>query len=379
MLLNILNKKNIKKSKNNYNVQSKGGSLYKFLSKHKTELTTLENSLNQKSHKDIEREINKAKKILLYFEDLVALEKYFYNDLLIIPPKYEFTEFLALAVILSRYSSVCFVYHSWSESLIKYYKKNIKLSGHSNKFTFIHSKQLDVINKIKLKTLNFYEKIGDKPKNFESQFIAYVSESSDIDYAINYILKNSYDFAGLKNTSIKKVVIDEEIKHKFLIKLTKKLGFEEKVNQSKILSTSTKKLFLELISEAISEGGDLIFGNEILTNKDQVQNVVIKNITPQMRIYQKKMYGPILILSFFNSTHESLNKFLPETYSSYKLLTFMSNNHFTKAKNTDNINYLSIIQPLPNRYLNNIEKFYFYELHLQIRTFLDNLNSFLIE
>lgn len=278
-----------------------------YIKSQRHELCALESKLLYKSLEDIESEYALGLEILDY-----DLNEFFdkKTPLVIIPPKYEFWVYfmLALKFVLIGYP-VRFLYFGWSEKIVKKIEnKKTHIQYKNLEFFDVEKYELDLNAQTII--FNFSESFSGIKTNVPSFSTAIVTQDSDIDFSLAYILNHAFSFAGLKKSNLKRIIIDKEIEKVFLEKLLKRIELGNGLNNSFVKSGKTVAEIQELMSEAISDGAEVIWGDGLITPDELPKNIVISGVTPSMRIFQKKIYGPILTITSTDFHNDKLDKVL---------------------------------------------------------------------
>lgn len=289
------------------------------------------------------------------------------KDLFIIPSKYDFWFFLILAIGLKfygKYSNLYFLYFNWFESVVN------KIQQINDNFdlkiiNFINLKKIQNITSNNFDYLNFsfFSKLNIQVKSIPKFSTALVDYNSDLDFASEFILKNSFDLAGFRENSIRRVLVHQDVLDLFLEKIYNKLNFY--INLDSLINSRKNKLLLKkLYLDAISEGAEVLWG-DTFENDNIDHNIILFNVNENMLIYKNKFYGPILsIISFNNNRH--LQNLLPMQPSN-GIVFFGDNNieisHF----------YVLNHKLISNKY----QDFNFFEIYPQLIYFFENIKDYI--
>lgn len=276
-------------------------SLYNLINSNLHTLAGLESDLNGKSPNDSITEIERSLDILNYSIDINSFNSH-EKDIVFIPSKYEFWEYFLFACNISKFFNIYFIYHSWSKNLVKFFKKNFNFNQ-KYKINFISIDKLNSVEFYNPIVINAFQTLKNYPLNVPFFSSTYISSTTDLDYALGFILENAFSFAGLKNSSIKRISISKKIYNDFYEKLTSRIHAIDNTNPSPIKSEMIRENFRQIVLDGISEGGEMIKGNEVIEN-NRIQNIIMQNINSKMRIYQKKVYGPLLLLLSVDESNE---------------------------------------------------------------------------
>ncbi|WEU41047.1 MAG: aldehyde dehydrogenase family protein [Candidatus Odinarchaeum yellowstonii] len=135
-----------------------------------------------------------------------------------------------------------------------------------------------------------------------------VLEDADIDLAVNGAVWGGYGTAGQRCTAASRLIVQERIFEKFKEKLVnevKKLkigsGLDENVNIGPLVSESQRKRVHNYTQIGVGEGAKLITGGKYYTgngceNGYFYEPTLFENVTPDMRIAQEEIFGPVVAL-----------------------------------------------------------------------------------
>lgn len=253
----------------------------------------LESDLSHKPLDEVLQEIRLGLKIFNY--PFLQEKKIQNQHITIISPKYELWTYLLFALKLIELGySVNFIYHNWSRPLVKLIQPNLLYLKYRN--LYLHN--IDDFDRAIVQNtflLNFFETYRGIKNTVPDFSTVYIGKDIDLDYCVAYILANSFLFAGLKKSNVKRILVEKEIEEAFLDKFQQRIS-SQPVVKVRIRSAKIRETIHELVSEGISMGGDILYGK---SNSDELfhNNVVLKNVNKDSRIYQKKFYGPILLIS----------------------------------------------------------------------------------
>lgn len=258
------------------------------------DLIKFESKLLSKALDDVANDFQLGYQILNYNFDGIKNNKP--SQIILIPPKYELWPYLFLAIkFVSVGIEVNFLYFGWAKNIIKLLEKH-KKSKEYESLRFFDVEEFTLSQGRGTLTLNFSESINGIYANIPTFSTVVVSKHADIDFALAYILNHAFSFAGLKNSNIKRVILDKECEQTFLDKLSNRIQFGIDTNLSQITSQIFIDKMQQSILEAISDGAELFFGTPEFIAKSYPQNLILNKITPNMSIFQKKIYGPLLMI-----------------------------------------------------------------------------------
>lgn len=158
-----------------------------------------------------------------------------------------------------------------------------------------------------------------------------ISNQANIEIAVKSVVFGAIGTTGQRCTSTRRLIIQEnvydEVKEKLLgayKSLTEKIGnpFEENTLVGPMIDNTAVDAFKHAISEVKREGGNLLFGGEVLNGDKQCcGNYVVPALVEaenHYEIVQEKTFAPILYLIKYNTFDEAieLNNNVPQGLSS---------------------------------------------------------------
>jgi hypothetical protein len=306
MALHFPRLKNLQKKKlPNIKKLSKSHDLLTLVKSHSEYFAAKENEITHKPISEVIREISLGLKL----ED-IEFKSIQDQTIVLVPPKYEFWVYMLMGLFLAmRGNKVVFLYYNWSKKLIETMKSNLSYLKYQN----LIFQDIENDNKFWPEDsliLNFSDdyKKGEKIPSFSTAVIA---DNADLDYIMGYLLSNSFSFTGMKTSNLKRVFVPKS----FQVEFEQKLGIRSdsmlQVSETRIRSKKILDNIHELVSEAISDGAELMLGTPGL-EKDYYENIILSNVNKDMRIYQKKFFGPILLICYIDFETEEFYDFLKQ-------------------------------------------------------------------
>jgi alpha-ketoglutaric semialdehyde dehydrogenase len=145
-----------------------------------------------------------------------------------------------------------------------------------------------------------------------------VLKDADLDYAADVLVNGAFFSTGQKCTACSRAVIEkaayEPLVEKLLAK-TRKLkvgdGLEPGIDIGPAVDANQLETDLKYIEMAKSEGATLLCGGNRLTGGAYakgffVEPTVFANVTPEMRIAQEEVFGPVLALMVANDFDDAM-------------------------------------------------------------------------
>ena len=133
-----------------------------------------------------------------------------------------------------------------------------------------------------------------------------VRSDADMDKAMNGIVQGAFGSTGQRCTATSRVIVEEDVYDRFmteLIERTSKLiigdGLDASMDIAPLASQNQKDKVLEYIGIGTEEGAELAFGGRNMTGGEfdegyYVEPTVFTGVTPDMRIAQEEIFGPVL-------------------------------------------------------------------------------------
>ena len=133
-----------------------------------------------------------------------------------------------------------------------------------------------------------------------------VLSDADMDKAMNGIVQGAFGSTGQRCTATSRVIVEEDVYDRFmteLIERTSKLiigdGLDASMDIAPLASQNQKEKVLEYIGIGTEEGAELAFGGRNMTGGEfdegyYVEPTVFTGVTPDMRIAQEEIFGPVL-------------------------------------------------------------------------------------
>ncbi len=145
-----------------------------------------------------------------------------------------------------------------------------------------------------------------------------IMPDADIEKAAEEIVNLKFNNAGQVCVSPNRVFVHESIYEQF-IKLVKKnteeislgWGRDESAQMGPIISLDDRDRILDLIEKAISSGAESVCGGTIPQDKEKgyfLNPTVLKNVTPEMEVASKEIFGPVMPILKFNDKDEVIKE-----------------------------------------------------------------------
>ncbi|MDM5315029.1 aldehyde dehydrogenase family protein [Fictibacillus sp. b24] len=146
-----------------------------------------------------------------------------------------------------------------------------------------------------------------------------VMDDADLDEAVSLTINGGFSLTGQACTGTSRVIVMRSVKDAYLEKLvqrTKDLtvghGFNNDAFIGPLANEKQLKNVRNYIQIGVDEGADLLCGGEHLTSSEfekgyYVSPAVFSSVTPNMRIAQEEIFGPVVAVMEANSYEEAIN------------------------------------------------------------------------
>jgi aminomuconate-semialdehyde/2-hydroxymuconate-6-semialdehyde dehydrogenase len=149
---------------------------------------------------------------------------------------------------------------------------------------------------------------------------AIIFEDCDFEKTIVGILQSSFYHQGQKSVSTSRVLIERSIYDQFRDELVKRTQFMKigdplspLTNIGPVISEMHLEKIKSYISLAIMEGGTILCGGEAAEMKGKFENgffmkpTIISNLSPNTRVNQEEIFGPVISLIPFDTESEAID------------------------------------------------------------------------
>ncbi|MFD1781591.1 alpha-ketoglutaric semialdehyde dehydrogenase GucD [Fredinandcohnia salidurans] len=135
-----------------------------------------------------------------------------------------------------------------------------------------------------------------------------VTKDADLDETVDAVISGAYRSTGQKCTATSRVIVESSIYDKFkskLIQATKSLSVGNGLNQGIWMGPCASEEQFNTVKEYIeigkNEGAKLVLGGEVLDEGEYTKGfyitpAIFENVTPDMRIAQEEIFGPVIAL-----------------------------------------------------------------------------------
>ena len=141
-----------------------------------------------------------------------------------------------------------------------------------------------------------------------------VFDDADLDSAVKGAIASKYRNAGQTCVCANRMLVQDEVFDEFADRLTQAAsdlrmgnGFENGVTLGPLIDICAADSVLELIEDAVNQGARLLLGGRRGNlGKTFIEPTVITEVTPQMRVCQEEIFGPVAPLLRFSSEDEAI-------------------------------------------------------------------------
>ena len=146
-----------------------------------------------------------------------------------------------------------------------------------------------------------------------------VMEDANLDEAVELAIKGGFELTGQACTGTSRVLVMDDVHDRFverLIAKTKLLtignGLQKGIEIGPLANESQLTNVLEYVEIGKSEGAELVFGGEALSEGDYatgyyVRPAIFTQVTPTMRIAQEEIFGPVISIIRVHSFKEAMS------------------------------------------------------------------------
>jgi len=148
---------------------------------------------------------------------------------------------------------------------------------------------------------------------------AVVLNDADLELAVNGLLCGIFLNQGQMCTAMSRILVQEGVYDDFVndftakakrIKIADALNFETQIGP--LISKAQRKKVLDYVENGKAEGAKLLCGGKIPEQEELrkgffFEPAVFADVSPQMRIFQEEIFGPVACVSRFSSLEEAVN------------------------------------------------------------------------
>ncbi|MCS7145527.1 MAG: aldehyde dehydrogenase family protein [Aigarchaeota archaeon] len=150
-----------------------------------------------------------------------------------------------------------------------------------------------------------------------------VLDDTDMERAVEMIVRGAFGLTGQACTATSRAIVLESVADEFerrLVERVKRIrvgnGLVEGVEMGPVVGERELNKILDYIQVGLNEGAKLVLGGRKLTGPEHskgyfVEPTIFKDVTPDMRIAQEEIFGPVLAImraSNFDEAIELANK-----------------------------------------------------------------------
>ena len=141
-----------------------------------------------------------------------------------------------------------------------------------------------------------------------------VFDDADLDAAVKGAIASKYRNAGQTCVCANRMLVQDGVFDEFAHRLTQAAselkmgdGFETGVTMGPLIDVRAADAVLELIEDAVNQGARLLLGGHRANlGETFVEPTVLADVTPQMRVCQEEIFGPVAPLLRFRNEEEAI-------------------------------------------------------------------------
>ena len=141
-----------------------------------------------------------------------------------------------------------------------------------------------------------------------------VFDDADLDAAVKGAIASKYRNAGQTCVCANRMLVQDGVFDEFAHRLTQAAselkmgdGFETGVTMGPLIDVGAADAVLELIEDAVNQGARLLLGGHRANLGDAfIEPTVLADVTPQMRVCQEEIFGPVAPLLRFRNEEEAI-------------------------------------------------------------------------
>ena len=145
-----------------------------------------------------------------------------------------------------------------------------------------------------------------------------VMDDADIDLAVDGIIWSAYGTTGQRCTACSRVIVHKNAKEELLNKLVVRIkdlklgnGLDDKVDVGPVINSKQLDTIHQYVEIGKAEGASLLIGGEKATEGELALGTFYKptlfaDVTPDMRIAQEEIFGPVLSVITIESLAEAI-------------------------------------------------------------------------
>ena len=132
-----------------------------------------------------------------------------------------------------------------------------------------------------------------------------ILEDADLDAAAKFAANNSFRNTGQVCVSTEKIFVMERQIDEFLQNLKK---YTEKFQVGTMVNSRQKEHVLRQIDDAVSKGAKIISGNPKESEGNQINPVILVDVTPNMNIMVDETFGPVACIATVKNEDEAVEQ-----------------------------------------------------------------------
>lgn len=145
-----------------------------------------------------------------------------------------------------------------------------------------------------------------------------VFNSANVDSAVNSAMASKFRNTGQTCVSANRFFVQDRVFDEFVEKFASKVkseirmgdGCKKDVSHGPVIKESQLKMISDLVEDAVSKGANLVCGGKTLPHLGSLfyEATILINVTSDMKIYNKEIFGPIAVIHKFTDEVDVLSK-----------------------------------------------------------------------
>ncbi|HEY0755796.1 MAG TPA: aldehyde dehydrogenase family protein [Ktedonobacteraceae bacterium] len=171
-----------------------------------------------------------------------------------------------------------------------------------------------------------------------------VLEDADLDLAVEGILWSAYGTTGQRCTACSRVIVHKAVRQQLLERLVPRIeqlrlgnGLDESVDVGPVINAAQLEKIHSYIAIGQDEGATLLTGGAIVSEGELASGhfyrpTLFANVTPDMRLAQEEIFGPVLSVIEVDSFEEAIRTNNATRYGLSSAIYTQSSNNVERAK-----------------------------------------------
>lgn len=139
-----------------------------------------------------------------------------------------------------------------------------------------------------------------------------VDSRKDLETIASKLIVGGFASNGQSCISVQRILVRKEFKKDLLEKLESKIKelkignpFDDDTKVSALFNPNANNRILSWIEEAVNDGARIITGGKV--TKQILEPTLLVDVKPEMNIFQEEIFGPVILVTEFDSFDEAIN------------------------------------------------------------------------